>query len=344
MVSILKPMKSLDDEFRVNLHSFMLLDYPRYEVIFGIDSPDDSCAREAKELQRKYPAVPQKVVVTGVEKRQNPKVATLEKMAPHACGELFWVSDANTRVQPGVLKRLVHEHRVNGTAIVFSPLRGAGSETIGSMIENSYINTFVSGSVLAGWYLLKKPIIVGKSMLINKGALDRLGGFAAFRRYLAEDYLMGRIFAEKGYRVATNATWVDAVSARASVYDAFSRILRWSKMRRTIDPLAFALEIFTNPLAVSLCVIVLAPSHAAAVIAGTFALVMVLEYASLLRVNPGDVARNPVILLLCPAAILLKSALCAAAYVVPFFSTRTSWRGRTVLIGRDSVIAGGTEK
>ncbi len=113
MVSILKPMKSLDDEFRANLHSFMVLDYPRYEIVFGIDEPDDACAREARGLQARYPAVPQKVVVTGSEKRQNPKIATLVPMAEHAAGGLLWISDANTRVAPGVLKSLVREHLVS---------------------------------------------------------------------------------------------------------------------------------------------------------------------------------------------------------------------------------------
>ena len=180
-------------------------------------------------------------------------------------------------------------------------------------------------------------------MLIDRKALDALGGFEAFRRYLAEDYIMGRLFSEAGYRVATNAAWVDAVSSRTSVAAASGRILRWSKMRRTIDPLAFAFEILTNPLAVSLAALAAAPERAPALIGGTFALVLALEYASLLYLNPGDAARRPGILLLYPPAAVLKALLCAAAYFIPFFSTSTAWRGRQVRIGRDSVIEDGTK-
>ena len=109
-------------------------------------------------------------------------------------------------------------------------------------------------------------------------------------------------------------------------------------MRRTIDTAAFAVGILANPLAVSLLALAAAPERAPAVIGGTFALALALEYASFLYLNPGDAARKPAVLLLYPFAVALKALLCAAAYVIPFFSTSTAWRGRPVRIGKDSVI------
>ena len=37
-VSILKPLKNLVDDLAENLESYFSLDYPNYEIIFGVDS------------------------------------------------------------------------------------------------------------------------------------------------------------------------------------------------------------------------------------------------------------------------------------------------------------------
>ena len=50
--------------------------------------------------------------------------------------------------------------------------------------------------------------IVGKSMLIERAALAAFGGFAYFKGFLAEDFLLGETFAKSGFHVSTNFTWV----------------------------------------------------------------------------------------------------------------------------------------
>ena len=66
-----------------------------------------------------------------------------------------------------------------------------GSRTFASLIENTSLNFFTSGSIIAAWKLLRQHIVVGKSVLIEKKALGMLGGFGYFKNYLAEDFLLG---------------------------------------------------------------------------------------------------------------------------------------------------------
>lgn len=334
-VSILKPVKGIDDDLAANLLTFFALDYPGYEIVFGVDCADDACMAVINACRERYPHIPVSIVVTDREKRGNPKVDTLARMAPSASGELFWVSDANTRVAPDTLRRLVAEIIVNRTALVFSPIRGAGGRTLGSCIENSYVNMFVSGSILAGWRLFRTSIIVGKSMLIDSAALASLGGFARFRRYLAEDYMMGVVFTRHGFRVATNGTWITNHNATTSLSGFYARALRWGKMRRTINLPTYTLEACSNPLVMAPLCAVLAGAPLLPVISAALSVQLCLEYALLRsQASPGD--RSLPLLSRLPAVVLIKDVLLAGVYIVPFFDRSIIWRGNRLRIGRFS--------
>src|SRR5512135_2952073 len=55
-VSILKPLKGLDDGLFDNLESFCNLDYPEYELIFALQNQNDPAYKVVKKIKDKYPA------------------------------------------------------------------------------------------------------------------------------------------------------------------------------------------------------------------------------------------------------------------------------------------------
>lgn len=126
-VSIFKPISHPDDFLEENIETFFTLDYPNYEVIFGMDTADKECYDIVERARGKFPDVPSKIVSTAGPKILNPKVATLMQMEPHCNGELYWVTDSNIRVQRDTLKRLVHEYVVKGSKAVFCPIRGTAA-------------------------------------------------------------------------------------------------------------------------------------------------------------------------------------------------------------------------
>ncbi|MHB9155748.1 MAG: glycosyltransferase [Endomicrobiales bacterium] len=336
-VSVLKPLKNTDDELEKNLEHFFTLEYPAYEIIFGVDTLDDACVPMLKRHSASYPGIPVKIVAVGKGKILNPKIETLSLMARESEGALYWISDSNTRVESDTLSRLVHEHRGGDSKLVFSLIRGTGSRTAGSVMENAYLNLFVAGSIVCAWKYAAKPIVMGKSMLLEKAALEKLGGFDAFRQYLAEDYMMGQIYGEKGLKVSTNCNWITNFSSHTNIRAFCARISRWSKMRYHISPLYYSLEVILNPIGIALFSLLFLGKGGLPLLAAAVVFKVACEYASLFAVNAED-RKKPWVLLGFPALMVLKDLLLFAVYFLPFFSSTVNWRGRDIRIGSKSRI------
>lgn len=336
-VSILKPISNIEDEFEENIESFFQIDYPDFEIIFGMDTDKQECWKIIEEISVKFPQASTKIISTISKKILNPKITTLMNMENVCQGELYWLTDANVRVEKDTLKRLVNEYILHDAKIVFSPIKGMGSKTIGSIIENAYINLFVSGNIISAWKFLKWQVIVGKSILIERYTLNQFGGFEYFRPYLAEDYMMGEIYTDNNIHVTTNYTWVTNVICSTSVMKCWSRIVRWGQMRYNIKPFHYIFEIITNPIAISLIYFIFTFKNAINIFLISVTLKIIIEYISFFAVNVRD-RKVFWIILVYPYCILLKDILLFFAYIIPFFSKEVAWRGNKLIIGSKSRI------
>jgi ceramide glucosyltransferase len=259
-------------------------------------------------------------------------------MEKQAKGCLYWVTDSNIKIEKNTLKKLVGEYRTKDSKIVFSPIRATGSESLGSMIENAYINHFLSGNVISAWYTMKEQIIVGKSMLIEKKTLNRFGGFSYFKDYLAEDYMMGEAYTKSKFPISTNFTWVTNVNRSTSVAGFFNRMMRWAKLRYNLRRPIYMTEVLVNPVIIAALYIPFGKTQWLYIVLVSFILKMILEYLNLFFVNSQD--RKKVKLLLAfPLVILLKDLLLFLVYFTPFFSHTVRWRGGEIEIGKKTVIA-----
>src|SRR5262245_46417239 len=63
-VSVLKPLHGMEPQLLQNLESFFLQDYPDFEIVFGARHQTDPALRIVESLQRKYPNVRTRVVLS----------------------------------------------------------------------------------------------------------------------------------------------------------------------------------------------------------------------------------------------------------------------------------------
>lgn len=337
-VSILKPVKNADSHFENNIKSFYEQDYPDFEILFGLETVNETEVEIINRVAKLYPQIKTTIVYTGTDKELNPKVDNLVKMERFATGTHYWIADANVIVEPDTLKSLMGEYVVNDSKMIFSPILGSGSRSFGSLAENMHLSFTVSGLIISAWALAQRQITVGKSMLMEKKTLENhFGGFSYFLKYLAEDYMIGKKYEKRGIRVSTNYTWVTNVNSDSSIKNFFDRISRWAVMRYNIDKKWYFVEIlFLNPFVISIL----------AVLSGNPILVMsgltviffkfFSELACFIMNNRND--RSLKNLLMFIPAFITKEVIVAVSYLIPFFSKKVLWRGRKIKVGKNSII------
>ncbi len=200
-VSILKPLKGLDDNLFDNLESICIQDYPQYEVIFSLQDHNDPAFKVARKIKDKYPDKDITIIVERCNAGLNPKVNNLIPAYKIAKFEHVLISDSNVMVNRNYLQDIVRHMEDPEVGLVSNIIKGTGGRTFGAIFENLHLNSFVMGSVCFLDKFLKMPCVVGKSMLMRKQDIEAIGGFRAVKDVLAEDYLIGKKLHQRGKKV-----------------------------------------------------------------------------------------------------------------------------------------------
>ena len=245
-ISILKPLKGVEEGIQENLRSFFLLDYPRYELIFGVADTKDEVIRIVADLIRQYPKIDVKISVGEVHIGENPKVNNLVVPYQMAKYDLLLISDSNVRVPGNYLHSIMSQLRP-GVGLVSGVVVGRYSRSFGGRLEANYLNTF-----LARWMnlslLFHRPLVMGKSMLFRRSLMDLCGGIDALSHYIAEDFAAGTLLKKLGLRVALMKEPVTQYLGRFRFSNFWARHLRWGRIRKSCSLGAFLMEPLSSPI------------------------------------------------------------------------------------------------
>ncbi len=189
------------------------------------------------------------------------------------------------------------------------------------MGENHHITCNIPSIKLADGCLLRNPITIGRTVSIRSATIQKIGGFQAFRDYLAEDHLMGVHIQELGYKVRLSHYCVDNVNVNWSIGRFLNRHLRWAKMRRHLNLAHYSIELLSNPVTLATVYWLVNPTIGAALFLGTICLVKILGDLAV------DIRLGSDLKVAHFLAIPFKDLLIAAIWFIPFFSRHVNWRG-----------------
>ena len=322
-VSILKPVCGLEDELEQNLESFTRLHGVDYEVLISIADPNDAALPIVRRAIERFPQF--RLIIGGDPQLEtgNRKVARLIAAAPHARGEILFISDANVRIEPDDLRATIEAFRDPSVGCVSNLFTGAGSQSLGATIESLHLLSFVvPGNVLASF--VRVPCVVGKSMAISRSALEAIGGFERFARVLAEDQAIGLAVREAGFDVLLSPVVVRNIVVNRSVRRALDRQIRWNKIRYAFSRAMYSSEFLLHPFAWSLLVAAFGGPPLLFLLVG---ILRIAQMALLAILADAPVRAHDLIF------VPLLDMLQFGAQFVPYVDDRVTWRGYTARLG-----------
>ncbi len=258
-ISVLKPLAGVDDGLEENLRSFFEQNYPSFEILFAVRSASDPAIAVAEGLRARYPAIPSRLIVTGEPPYPNAKVYSLDRMLAAAAHDLIVMSDSDIRVDPTMLSTLAAEFADPALGMATCPYRALPGRSLWSTMEAVGLNTEFIGGVLVARMLDGMKFALGPTIAARRETLDRIGGFDAVKDYLAEDFVMGKLAAERGYGVILSSYVIEhRIGAQGFVANVKHR-LRWNRSTRRSRPWGYVGQVFTIPLPPALLLWAVAP-------------------------------------------------------------------------------------
>lgn len=324
-VALIKPLHGWDEELAANLHSFMELDYPNREYVFGISADDDPARVAVDEMRQCFPAA--RITQTvGDEPATNRKVGKLMRMLRQPpASEILVMSDADVRVDRDYLKRLVAEltadERAGMVTCVYKGAAPAGG--LGARLEASFINTDFTPTAILSNYLEPMRHAFASTVAIRQSTLAAVGGMESVKNSYGDDFALARRVCAAGYSIILSSSIVTMITEKMPFRDFWNHQMRWAMVDRKIRPISQARMLINGPFWALLLLLVSGGGWPWVALAlGTLA-----ARAGMTAITLRNVLRVPSNLADVPLA-LLKDILMQAVWIRSLGGDTVEWRGR----------------
>lgn len=331
-VSILKPVRGLDREAYENFASFCRLDYPEYEILFGVAGDSDPAIPLIRKLMADFPHVPIRLLTGMSQRGPNEKASILAHLVREARHDLLVISDSDTRVAPDCLRAVAGRFRDPLIGAASCLYRGERDRTLGDALEAANVSSEFFAGVFVAQHFGGGGFALGATMAARREALEEIGGFESLADFLLDDYELGRRIAAAGYRVELLPVTVAMVLPAQSLRGYWQRQIRWAVGVRHARPWGHLGLAVTHGLPLALAAMVVSRSMREA--AFYLAAYVVARYSMAWSVGVSglkdDILKRKLWL------VPLCDALAFGAWCASLRYRRVTWRGSefTVRKGR----------
>jgi ceramide glucosyltransferase len=334
-VSILKPVRGVDQGAYENFRSFCLLDYPAYEILFAVADGQDTVVPLIQKLQREFPDRAIRLFTEIEQRGANPKVSSLIRLVQEARYDILVMNDSDVRVEQDYLRDAVANFADPQVGMVTAFFRGISGGTWAADVDAVGVPTDSSASTLVAKTFGKLDFALGWTMATTKQHLFQIGGWEAMVNHHSDDFAVGNSIVGLGYRVALMRKPVSLVFPPETWSDLFLHELRWATMLRHLRPLGYLgmVTTFGLPWAVLGAIFSPSPLLAAGYLLTYLALRLAVAWMIGVRLLEDEIVRRKIFL------VPMRDALNFLVYVASYFNNTVAWRGSVYRVSGPSYVS-----
>ena len=331
-VTMIKPLKGVQAGLAQALERFCHQDYPGpIQIVFGVHDAADPAIGVVRELQRAHPSLDIELRIDPRIHGSNLKASNLINIVAAAKHDVLILSDADILVTADYVRTVVGSLGEPGVGLVSTFYVGEARGGMWARLSAMAINyQFMPGAILSKMLGLEEPCF-GSTIALTRDVLERVGGFATFADYLADDYEIGRAVRGLGLKIALPPMTVGHICDDARAGPMIDRELRWGRTVFQINPAGYAGSLITYPLPLALiaaALLGLAPYSLALV---ALALALRLGFRAAFDLATGATAGRWWWL---PASDILAFGL----FVASFGVKRVGWQGDRFRVSREGAL------
>jgi ceramide glucosyltransferase len=235
-VSVIKPVHGLEPRLKENIESFFKQDYPSYEILFGADTADDAALEIVREISGRYPQIRSQIIVHGVPPWPNPQTYSLHTLSQAAQHDFIVASDSDVEVSPSYLREVIAPLLDPKVGMVTCLYRGYNVGDFWSEQSAFCMSVEEPAGVLVANLLEGMKFGLGPTIAVRKDSLERIGGYAKFYDYSANDFILGNLIHKEGYRVVLSNHVIDHIVNQSTFRRMWQNQLRWAITARYCRP------------------------------------------------------------------------------------------------------------
>lgn len=318
-VTVLKPLYGNERHLFENLCSFCDQDYGEFQIVFGAKDPEDPAIGVARAVKRRFPDRDIEIVAGNGKPAANPKVGNLLGLIDSARHPLIVIADSDIRVGRGYLQAVAGCFADSQVGAATCPYGGLPEASVASQLGAMYVNDQFMPSVMVAAAIEPLTYCFGATIAVRREVLKRIGGLDALADHLGDDYYLGKLVTQAGYRVALVPYAVQTTVTDDSTNHLWIHELRWARTILKQRPAGYVGSIVTYALPFAAVFALAARSPLAyGALAIAAALRTWLHYEGRNAFAPG--ARTA------PWLIPLRDFFGVAVWAVSFFGKRVLWK------------------
>lgn len=320
-VTLLKPLHFDSPGLEEDLATFLAQDYSApVQIVFGVQNANDPAIAIVNHLKSRHPGVDIELVIDTRSYGHNAKISNLINMAERARNDIVIVSDSDISVAPNWLSKVVAALLQPGVGVVTCPYTGLSGASAWSTLAAMGTSYDFLPSVLFGTWWGMANACLGSTIALRRATLAQIGGFEAFRDFLADDYEIGRAVRQRGLRITVLPLAVSHRCTEQTAVDLFRHELRWNRTIRVLRPFEHMGTMVTYPFPMALA--------ALALLGGGFYGVAVLLAAIGARIVLKTSIERAFNTCAGPLWLLpVRDIISFAVFLLSFLGQQVAWRG-----------------